>query len=235
MLQSVPDPFDSYGQPSSDDQIFSILPPFSLMANVPSTSPSPITGTPQTETADVFSSTSTSWTQHTPEFNSPNGSPSGPYYSEPSSDWADATSPPTSPPPSGSTSPTPRSPSPTKKPSRPISPNQGRRAESKLRSVLSIIDEAAAGGRTAGTSAEGSGGSGSNGLDATSASTGTERSSGASWATFPFGMGTHSQTGSQQDHDTTPRVSTFYDIGLPPPETPERNRSPQSDETAIPA
>lgn len=237
MLQSVPDPFDSYGQPSSDDQIFSILPPFSIMANVPSTSPSPITGTPQTETADVFSTTSTSWTQHTTDLNSPNVSPGGPYYSEPSSDWADATSPSTSPPPSGSTSPTPRSPSPSRKPPRPISPNGGRRTESKLRSVLSVIDEAAAAGRPAGSSAGDASGasSGSNDLDITGASSGTERSSGASWATFPFGTGIHSQAGSQQDHDTTPRVSAFYDIGLPPPETPERNRSPQSDETAIPA
>lgn len=225
MLQSVPDPFDSYGQPSSDDQIFSILPPFSIMANVPSTSPTPIAGTPKTEPGDVFSSTGTSWSQRTADMNS---------------DWADATSPSSSPPPVSST-PTspPRSTSPLQKPPpRPSSPHAGRRTESKLRSVLSVIDEASGAGRTVANSVSddsGLGGS-SNVAGATDGLSGAERSSGVSWATVPFAIGSHSQDSSQQDHDTTPRNSTFYDIELPPPEMiPERSRSPQSDETAIPA
>ncbi|KAK7695639.1 hypothetical protein QCA50_000275 [Cerrena zonata] len=43
MLQSVPDPFDTYGPPPAEDKIFSILPPLSVMANAPSSSPSPLT------------------------------------------------------------------------------------------------------------------------------------------------------------------------------------------------
>ncbi|KAK0490757.1 hypothetical protein IW261DRAFT_1580362 [Armillaria novae-zelandiae] len=33
MLQTVPDPFDSYGPPQAEDQIFSILPPLSILTN----------------------------------------------------------------------------------------------------------------------------------------------------------------------------------------------------------
>ncbi|PWN52141.1 hypothetical protein IE53DRAFT_303795, partial [Violaceomyces palustris] len=33
MLSTIPDPFDSYGPPKQDDQIFSILPPTSLLAS----------------------------------------------------------------------------------------------------------------------------------------------------------------------------------------------------------
>lgn len=39
MLQAVPDPFDSYGPPKSEDQIFSILAPLSIFS--PSATPSP--------------------------------------------------------------------------------------------------------------------------------------------------------------------------------------------------
>ncbi|EAU84570.2 hypothetical protein CC1G_00089 [Coprinopsis cinerea okayama7 len=45
MLQTVPDPFDSYGPPQSENQIFSILAPLSIMS--PSPSPSPVVGTPE--------------------------------------------------------------------------------------------------------------------------------------------------------------------------------------------
>ncbi|KAK2466516.1 hypothetical protein APHAL10511_002158 [Amanita phalloides] len=48
MLQSVPDPFDSYGPPQSADQIFSILAPLSIMTNAQlSTTSSPMTVTPE--------------------------------------------------------------------------------------------------------------------------------------------------------------------------------------------
>ncbi|KAF9246980.1 hypothetical protein BU15DRAFT_69827 [Melanogaster broomeanus] len=43
MLQSVPDPFDSYGPPQAEDQIFTILPPLAVIANAPSPSPILIT------------------------------------------------------------------------------------------------------------------------------------------------------------------------------------------------
>lgn len=52
MLQAVPDPFDSYGPPQAEDQIFSILNPLSIM-----TTPSPITMTPELDTIDDLPST----------------------------------------------------------------------------------------------------------------------------------------------------------------------------------
>src|SRR5882757_9966783 len=128
MLQSVPDPFDSYGQPHSEDQIFSILPPLSILA--PSSSPGPLTATPQTVTSDVFATgTSDGWSHGNDTL-----------YSEAASEWADAI-------PSTSSSllrspAKPHSSSPPRHPNRSSSPPGTRRAESKLRSVLSIIDEA---------------------------------------------------------------------------------------------
>ncbi|KAF6762752.1 hypothetical protein DFP72DRAFT_1041281 [Ephemerocybe angulata] len=53
MLQSVPDPFDSYGIQQSEDQIFSILAPLSIMS-APSPSPSPSAGTPENEASATF-------------------------------------------------------------------------------------------------------------------------------------------------------------------------------------
>ncbi|KAH6914834.1 hypothetical protein BKA70DRAFT_1557200 [Coprinopsis sp. MPI-PUGE-AT-0042] len=49
MLQTAPDPFDSYGPPQPSDQIFSILTPLSLSSTFPSPSASPIIGTPHSE------------------------------------------------------------------------------------------------------------------------------------------------------------------------------------------
>lgn len=49
MLQTIPDPFDSYGPPQPKDQIFSILTPLSLSSTFPSPSASPIIGTPYSE------------------------------------------------------------------------------------------------------------------------------------------------------------------------------------------
>lgn len=140
MLQAVPDPFDSYGPPPAEDKIFSILPPLSVMANVPSSSPSPITST-TTElegSSDGMVSGQSSWT--------PN--PGG--FFESSSAWADSPIP--------STATPPRSVSPPIKTSPPVSPpfkvarrnshppgsittHVPRKSESKLRSVLAAIDE----------------------------------------------------------------------------------------------
>ncbi|THH06740.1 hypothetical protein EW146_g9522 [Bondarzewia mesenterica] len=206
MLQSVPDPFDSYGQQQSENQIFSILPPLSIMASA-SPSPSPLSSTPQTETSDVFATGTTAW-----------GSNNGPLYAEPSTEWADATSPSVSPPASSST--TDRSSSPSRHTHRPSSPSSTRRTESKLRSVLSVIDEARSNSAPA--------------LVDTASDPGGARGSGISWASFPFAHYS-SVNGSRE---TTPRASTFFSPPVPPdlgpePDVPtERGRSPQSDKTA---
>jgi hypothetical protein len=49
MLQTIPDPFDSYGPPQRSDQIFSILTPLSLSSTCTSPSASPVIGTPYSE------------------------------------------------------------------------------------------------------------------------------------------------------------------------------------------
>ncbi|KAI0049590.1 hypothetical protein FA95DRAFT_1488816 [Auriscalpium vulgare] len=210
MLQSVPDPFDSYGQQQSEDQIFSILPPLSIMG--PSSSPSPSAGTPRTEFVEFSAATPVTWVQG-----------NGVSYSDPSSEWADAPSsstPPRSPPI------TPRSASPPQRPHRTSSPGSRGRAESKLRSVLSVIDEA----RSKRASDDGLQAD----LVQTVAVNGSSstRDSTSSWASFPFGE--FPREGSE---DTTPRNSTFF----VPTQSPERgpgpdllrSSSPHSDKTTI--
>lgn len=137
MLQSVPDPFDSYGPPQSEDQIFSILAPLSIMAQ-PAPSPSSsssLTNTPEQLVSNPLPSVTgsrkvASWLPT----NSTNGNSPAPTEA---SAWADAhyaVSPPSTPP---------RSFSP------PHNSHHGRRhsipshrkSESKLRSSLTIIDE----------------------------------------------------------------------------------------------
>ncbi|KAI0080744.1 hypothetical protein K474DRAFT_1657576 [Panus rudis PR-1116 ss-1] len=147
MLQAVPDPFDAYGPPPAEDKIFTILPPLSVIANAPSSSPSPMTSsTPDLESSGSSDggliSAHSSWTPST-----------GGFFTEGSAAWADSpvTPPPTSTPPratSPSGPPRPTSPqnreitrrqsypAPTSKPI-----HQPRKSESKLRSVLSVIDE----------------------------------------------------------------------------------------------
>ena len=257
MLQSVPDPFDSYGQQPSEDQIFSILPPLSIMAAA-SPSPSPLSSTPQTEASDIFATGTTAW-----------GPPPAALYTDTSTEWADATSP------SPSTSPTasasPRSSSPSHRVHRPASPPNSRRTESKLRSVLAVIDEvrnrtlAIAPATNGGTNGSGNRNGIGNGIgtnSGASTSTGTPSSlssSGldappapdaasdvraardariSSWAAFPFASYA-SRPGSEE---TTPRGSTFFAPAVPPDPDPApdvererergRGRSPQSDETA---
>ncbi|KAJ3485053.1 hypothetical protein NLI96_g5244 [Meripilus lineatus] len=144
MLQAVPDPFDAYGPPPAEDKIFSILPPLAVMANVPSSSPSPITSTAtELETSsDGIVSGQNSWTPTTGGF------------FESSAAWADvpassSTTPPRSMSPPIRTAPSP-SVSPTSKLARRNSHPPGsittqshisRKSESKLRSVLAAIDE----------------------------------------------------------------------------------------------
>lgn len=122
MLQSVPDPFDSYGVQQSEDQIFSILAPLSIMS-APSPSPSPVAGTPENEATAAFASAIhpkiKSWLPGT----------SNGLYPDESAEWASTASP--------SSSPPPLSPPPSSR--RNTIPQ--RKGEPKLRSNLPAIDE----------------------------------------------------------------------------------------------
>ncbi|KAI6034042.1 hypothetical protein BKA83DRAFT_26530 [Pisolithus microcarpus] len=124
MLQSVPDPFDSYGPPQAEDQIFTILPPLAIIANTPSPSPTPLTTTPPSGVETQPNHANTSW------------SASGTFFATPSSEWADTPS---------SFSGSPRSPSPSSLKRRqshpPMLKDQSRKADSKLRSVVALVDE----------------------------------------------------------------------------------------------
>ena len=134
MLQTVPDPFDTYGPPPADDKIFSILPPLSVIANTPSASPSPLTSsTPELESS---SDGKNSWSNS-----------AGGFFPETSAAWANVT---TSPPLSPTTSATVISPSASppavsRRHSVPftssLATHSHRKSESKLRSVLAVIDE----------------------------------------------------------------------------------------------
>ncbi|KAF9646973.1 hypothetical protein BDM02DRAFT_3156368 [Thelephora ganbajun] len=136
MLQAIPDPFDSYGPPTTEDQIFSILPP--LMTTT-SPGPTSIASTPQLDTRDLGIS--------------PTRPGAGGYFTETNSAWADVSSPPRTPP---ITSPPKSPPQQRSKSSQQKeggafgvfrenshSPSSGggTKAESKLRSVLTAIDE----------------------------------------------------------------------------------------------
>lgn len=124
MLQSVPDPFDSYGPPQAEDQIFTILPPLAVIANAPSPSPSPLANTPPSSSSppDVLNH---SW------------APTGNFFSNPSSEWNDVSSPSSTPPRSASPSATIK-----RRQSHPPSTSpHSRKSDSKLRSVLAVIDE----------------------------------------------------------------------------------------------
>lgn len=127
MLQSVPDPFDSYGPPQAEDQIFSILAPLSIMTSSHSSSPSPLTGPSELGSFDSGDKIA-SWLPKTTN---------GGMFTSESTAWAIS--------PSSSTPSTPpRSVSPPSHlPRRHSMPPSGgqRKAESKLRSVLSVIDE----------------------------------------------------------------------------------------------
>ncbi|KAJ7086666.1 hypothetical protein C8R44DRAFT_721375 [Mycena epipterygia] len=134
MLQSIPDAFDSYGPPQSEDQIFSILAPLSIMttSNVPSSNSSPMpTPVPELDPVEGLPSMSSTHAWMAPS--SANVAfPSAP------PEWDDDNTP--------SSSTPPRSVSPpfaSRKHLAPLnSARHPRKSESKLRSVLSPIDEA---------------------------------------------------------------------------------------------
>lgn len=223
MLQSVPDPFDSYGQSHSEDQIFSILPPLSILA--PSSSPSPLTATPQAVTSDVFATgTSAAWTHS-----------NGTIYSEAGSEWADAI-------PSASSSlfrssTMARSPSPPRRPNPPSSPpgTNTRRAESKLRSVLTIIDES----HPKPTDDSVPSGSADTAVVTAVVPAGAAngppgaRDSGASWTGFPFGEYPRSDS-----QDSTPRHSISEPASPPTADISQTDtqgsQTPESDRTTLP-
>lgn len=124
MLQSVPDPFDSYGPPQAEDQIFTILPPLAVIANAPSPSPSPLANTPPSSCSppDVINH---SW------------APTSNFFSNSSSEWSDVSSTPSTPPRSTSPSATIK----RRKSHPPLATHHSRKSDSKLRSVLAVIDE----------------------------------------------------------------------------------------------
>ncbi|KAJ6599292.1 hypothetical protein DFH09DRAFT_31488 [Mycena vulgaris] len=131
MLQSVPDPFDSYGPPQSEDQIFSILAPLSIMttSNAPSANASPMpTAIPELEGLPPLPTNHTWMGPSSGTVAFPSAQP----------EWEDDDSP--------SSSTPPRSISPPVANRKHLAPlnstRHPRKSESKLRSVLLPIDEA---------------------------------------------------------------------------------------------
>ncbi|KDQ64821.1 hypothetical protein JAAARDRAFT_52752 [Jaapia argillacea MUCL 33604] len=224
MLQSVPDPFDSYGPPQAEDQIFSILAPLSILTT-PSPAATPLTSTPELEHRDggLTSSNITSW------MNSGGGNaPGGFYQSEPSTPWADTISPgvslPTSSTPPRSTSPPGSSSRRHSHPSIQTLPaHHSRKSESKLRSVLAMIDEGIP--RT-------------NGSDKTTPEvdqTPTPRSNGvhhedSTWGAYTLVDPSSSTFSHSRENTLTPRNSVNFPSQTtpPPPDlSPERSRTPE--------
>lgn len=204
MLREIPDPFNEFGSPPAEDAIFSILPPLSIMAPSPSLSQSsshsgtpsltndiltPFTPSSSTTSAAAPTTTSSyagasfagfassSWTEV--------AATQSPQRYTAADEWADAHSPPASPSP-------PRSPSPSRPPvkSRPSSPPNSKghsRSESKLRSVLAVIDETHGGTVKDGVAA-------------------VDKDARGGWAIHGPGFPHASPAGA----DITPRTSTFY-------------------------
>ncbi|GJE84605.1 Protein IVY1 [Phanerochaete sordida] len=133
MLQAVPDPFDSYGPPPDEDKIFSILPPLSVIANTPSASPSPLTSS--TPDLEGSSDGKNSWTN------------TGGFFPDTAAAWGHVPTSPTMSPTSSATviSPSVSPPTVSRRHSVPFTPSisahSTRKSESKLRSVLAVIDE----------------------------------------------------------------------------------------------
>jgi len=132
MLQSIPDPFDSYGPPQAEDQIFSILQPLSISVNAPS--PSPRASPPETPRADDTIG-GNAWVPSNGEYRTS---------VEGVSQWADMTFP-SSPPPASSTPPRTASPPAAIVKSRQSHPHstahQSRKVGSKMKNVLPAVDE----------------------------------------------------------------------------------------------
>ena len=238
MLQTVPDPFDSYGPPPSDDKIFSILPPLSVIANTPSATPSPMTSsTPELESS---SDGKNSWTNT-----------AGGFFPETAAAWANVTTSPSMSPTSSSSviSPSASPPTVSRRHSVPFvastSPTHShRKSESKLRSVLAVIDESS-------RSAHPSHDDGPGDLNATVRGRpgGTAVDSEAMHvngvkdlrdADTPWGTTRLLTDPPDTRGDTTPRGSLripSLSPSPPSPDTPSQERalSPKSDQTAVPS
>jgi hypothetical protein len=220
MLQSVPDPFDSYGPPKAEDSIFSILPPLSVIASAPSLLPTPMSKTSESGTSTPLASASggSAWVPS-------NGFPDSP------SEWVDGLSPPysMSPPPVNRRNSHP-----------PSSSSQLRKSESKLRSVLPAIDETRPRSQhsshtsipdTQSTQLHGLNGSSSHEVVIDWVSTHGQPPHVDPMADIkPRSSSPHSPKDSSGA--TTPRHSTPPSVQLEEPPDEEANYSPQSDDTA---
>jgi len=203
MLQTVPDPFDSYGPPQSEDQIFSILPPLSIMPTAPSSTASPTTRTPELDAIEGLpsSSSSTNWMHSNPNTVA---------FPSESSEWADAPSTPTS---TSPTSSTPTSPT-SRRHSAPSAPTHtSRKSDSKLRSVLSAIDETHPRNDAGQSSLHSSSLTGST-LNGSLIQPQPQKKPSFSWGN-PFSYGHSPYDPADNDDNKTPRNSTFL------PETPK--------------
>ena len=173
MLQSVPDPFDSYGPPQAEDQIFSILAPLSIMTHAHTSSSSPVTDASMESTPSHDKITS--WL---PKASNGDALPSE------ATEWAGS---PLSTPP--------RSVSPSAPSRRHSTPSTGpRKTESKIRRVLSVIDEY----HPQYSSDDASGSTGGE----TQQDTGQQ----PNWS-FTYGQSPYEHTG---DDPTTPRHSSLF-------------------------
>jgi len=198
MLQSIPDPFDSYGPPQAEDQIFSILQPLSISANAPSRSPTPMKASPlQTPKPDDNTTSRNAWSPH-----------NGEYFpiSEASPQWSDISSP-SSTPPSSSTPP--RSVSPpasTVKHRQSHPPQQPRKATSKLKSVLPAVEEIITQHANSSVAAD------TEPMSSLSALNGDTHTN---WAPFPYGESPYEAFGGSGE--TTPQHSRHPSLYSQPP------------------
>lgn len=209
MLQAVPDPFDSYGPPQAEDQIFSILPPLSIMTGPASTSASatPTMTTPELSAADglpptTSSSRTNSWTQS-------NG-----FFPSESTEWADLPSPSSTPTPPRSISPP--STSQRRHSVPPATGHHPRRSESsKLRSVLTVIDES----HSRHSSEESNTPYAPDDIKVPPPliQPQPEKKSAFSWTSpFLYGQSPHDDNGHEPDEAPTPRSSSFSKVPPPP-------------------
>ncbi|PCH41392.1 hypothetical protein WOLCODRAFT_100459 [Wolfiporia cocos MD-104 SS10] len=256
MLQTIPDPFDSYGPQPAENQIFTILPPLSVIANAPSSTASPLTSsTPELSSSDSTASAKNSWTS------------TGGFFPDTGAAWVDVASSP----------PRPRTLSSPVTPARYASPqavdttidasppssvarrhsvpapapahtHHARKSESKLRSVLAVIDESHA--RLADGDADAPDLVQAEPPVSPVARAASPPVNGKANAEPPSGVGRWGIFGlpsrpalePDSDSEDTPRNSALISAQTPPAtpvgdKTPhvERSRSPLSDETVIPA
>jgi len=183
MLQAVPDPFDSYGPPQAEDQIFSILAPLSIMSastsSLNNTQPTPIYQATSSESTDTSASSSrdNSWIESFPA-------------QATSAEWADVPSSSSSPPSSVSR----RSQNQAVSP-----PRQQRKSDnSKLRNVLSAIDERNPG--KAGGSADSASTNGNNTLRGTKPE---KRVKSFNWSPFSYGQSPYASSESSSSPPAT--------------------------------